>query len=45
MVYSLLRSDIYIYIYMVPPPKDLPVFIFYWYLRGFTAILGIPLKP
>ena len=27
------------------PPKDLPVLFFYWYIRGFTAILRIPLNP
>ena len=27
-----------------PPPKDLPVFVFYWYLRGFTASSRIPRK-
>ena len=27
-----------------PPPKDLPVLVFYWYLRGFTASSRIPPK-
>lgn len=31
-----------LYTYTWPPPKDLPILFFYWYLRGFTAILGIP---
>ena len=33
------NNNLYIY---GTPPKDLPVLFFYWYLRGFTAILRIP---
>ena len=36
--------SIYIYIWYPPPPKDLPVLVFYWYLRGFTASSRIPPK-
>ena len=27
------------------PPKDLLVLFFSWYIRGFTAVLRVPLNP
>ena len=40
---NIYHIDIAIHIYGTPP-KDLPVFVFYWYLRGFTASSRIPPK-
>ncbi len=43
-IYIYIHCAIHIHIYGTPPPKDLPVLVFYWYLRGFTASSRIPPK-